>query len=479
MAMLGEEVQVRSSGERGEVAYVGPLEGKAGHFVGVRLHRPRGKNDGSVDGTRYFECTQGYGVFVREENVKQVSRGPFGPMSAAKSHEKTEVYMEDFERAYAELEGKTFSKPSEGKTSQNPSFLPEGAFRQVFHPTFLQEQVWTSGPRNPEGILCDVSDQPIFCAATNADGSECVVGGADHGLKVINTVTGQEKRQLFSKTAGHHEWVTSCTFCPDGSILSAGMDSKLCHWRGTQCKDLDGHRGSISKVFVTSSGRHGLSCSYDKTARIWDLNQNKQVACLSGHKAPVLEMAMCEGVLLSGARDGVLLAWDISTGAAVKLPGAKVNGHVTALISLFGSTEFLSGDQAGQVRLWDPRSSAEATPQGAILHPGGAVNEIVQGPEYSLITAGADKRVMVLDRRKWGSSIFEFDHHKDFIYSLAISGHCILSGGGDGLLMVHDLKQGKLCYGLGANTAGVRAIECGPDLIVAAGDDGKAMLYHF
>lgn len=56
----------------------------------------------------------------------------------------------------------------------------------------------------------------------SVQGSEVVVGGSDHGLKVFDSTSGRLVRTLYSKRYGHSEWVTCVQHLPDGRILSAG-----------------------------------------------------------------------------------------------------------------------------------------------------------------------------------------------------------------------------------------------------------------
>lgn len=61
--------EVAPGGRRGSVAYVGKVKGLQGTWIGIRLDEPLGQNDGTKDGSKYFDCGPKYGSFARPENV--------------------------------------------------------------------------------------------------------------------------------------------------------------------------------------------------------------------------------------------------------------------------------------------------------------------------------------------------------------------------------------------------------------------------
>ena len=57
----------------GVVAFVGPVHWAGGLWVGVKFETAVGKNDGSVKGTRYFECEPNHGSFVKPASVSPLA----------------------------------------------------------------------------------------------------------------------------------------------------------------------------------------------------------------------------------------------------------------------------------------------------------------------------------------------------------------------------------------------------------------------
>ncbi|XP_030126306.4 dynactin subunit 1 isoform X5 [Taeniopygia guttata] len=85
---VGSRVEVIGKGHRGTVAYVGATLFATGKWVGVILDEAKGKNDGTVQGRRYFTCEENHGIFVRQSQIQVFEDGvdttsPETPESAA------------------------------------------------------------------------------------------------------------------------------------------------------------------------------------------------------------------------------------------------------------------------------------------------------------------------------------------------------------------------------------------------------------
>ncbi|XP_050566215.1 dynactin subunit 1 isoform X2 [Cygnus atratus] len=85
---VGSRVEVIGKGHRGTVAYVGATLFATGKWVGVILDEAKGKNDGTVQGRKYFTCEENHGIFVRQSQIQVFEDGadttsPETPDSAA------------------------------------------------------------------------------------------------------------------------------------------------------------------------------------------------------------------------------------------------------------------------------------------------------------------------------------------------------------------------------------------------------------
>jgi len=346
------------------------------------------------------------------------------------------------------------------------------------------------------GRVIDVSDRNIMCMSVL--GEKAVLGSADHGLKEVNVRAGQVLRTLYTKRYGHTEWVSTVSHCPDGRVLSGGMDSKICLWNasGVTCVDLTGHLGSISRIRTHAQRGYAISAAYDRTLRVWDLQTKKEVACCTGHDAPVLDFIWADDVVASGDRGGIVRVWDAFRAQyVVALTGHK--GHITAMLALpqsccgggsempvpggSGTSVIATGAQDGHIRIWDLRQKLNTFNLAA--HPGGAVNDlgVTLGASPPLIVStGADGRVLVFDPRASFAPLHEFGGiTDDFLYSLLVLDDIAFTGDGRGNITCFDLRAGRRCYALAAGENAIRCLGATETSLAAAGDDGNVVVFDF
>eukprot|EP00117_Sycon_ciliatum_P019077 scpid91009/ scgid17416/ Microtubule-associated protein ssm4 len=73
--LSNETATACSQGQLGIVRYIGTTRFARGEWIGVEMRRKgEGRNDGSVDGVRYFHTNTGRGLFVRRSSVRVVNK---------------------------------------------------------------------------------------------------------------------------------------------------------------------------------------------------------------------------------------------------------------------------------------------------------------------------------------------------------------------------------------------------------------------
>ena len=70
---LGQTVELQD-GRTATVRFIGSAHFAGGDWVGVELDDASGKNDGAVQGERYFDCEPAHGMFVRPGVTKIINQ---------------------------------------------------------------------------------------------------------------------------------------------------------------------------------------------------------------------------------------------------------------------------------------------------------------------------------------------------------------------------------------------------------------------
>jgi len=167
----------------------------------------------------------------------------------------------------------------------------------------------------------------INSTAISPDGKKVVAGSVDDIAHIWDADSEKELKEL----EGHENFVNSVAFSPDGKkVITGGMDNTVRIWDaelssanfGKELKKLKGHTDWVTSAVFSSDGKKVVTGSGDKTARIWDANSGKELKRLggtsffgqmNGHRDVVESAAFSPDgkKVVSGSWDKTARIWDL------------------------------------------------------------------------------------------------------------------------------------------------------------------------
>lgn len=243
-------------------------------------------------------------------------------------------------------------------------------------------------------------------------------------------------------------------------------------------RDLKG--GShLSAPPSATSATSTTNVSHDSSRNVEALKIGRKpsAACkrtLYGHTGSVLGVDVCEAtkVLITASADRSLRTWDVTTGRRIDtLYGHE--GWVHAVTFGIDGETAVSGSGDKTVKVWDlndarGRGTCTVTLRG---HDAGVT--CVQLDDDNILVSGSlDRTLRRVDLNGNVEECSVIQGHENGVYCLQFVRHGIASGGGDGLIRMHDVRTGRCHRTLQGHSGGaVRALQFNDNQLISGGSD--------
>ncbi len=196
-----------------------------------------------------------------------------------------------------------------GSASAGKSRSSGAARRKAMREAKLRNQLAASGQSGEKGK-----------APAGADGTSAEQAEGSDELAALSLYAPLTENQ------GHTDEILALAISPDGKYLVSGSrDKRIGVWSIPSphspepekwLRSLDGHKDGVTSLRFrqSSSSPYELySSSFDRTVKLWAVDQLSYIETLFGHQDPVLDMDMLrdETALTAGGRDRTVRFWKV------------------------------------------------------------------------------------------------------------------------------------------------------------------------
>jgi WD40 repeat protein/DNA-binding winged helix-turn-helix (wHTH) protein len=285
----------------------------------------------------------------------------------------------------------------------------------------LLDPRWMQDKLQLTGLQSLISDYHAYGAGR---AHELIGSVLDLSGRILAVAPGQLAAQLLARLAPHDAEGMDAVLVAASSCLPYPALVPLrptFTTPGAEVRRFEGHCGIVSSLAVLDRRRF-VSCSHDRTLRLWDVETASELRRFEGHSEAVLAIVAPDPHrVLSASADKTIRLWDVETGREIR----RFVGHEGEVncLALLGD-RVLSGSADWTLRLWDIDTGQElrrialantAPPEDAASEQGSKSEEAW--------------------RRIWG--------HEDGVGRLAIINGWALCGLVDRSLRLIELETGK------------------------------------
>lgn len=161
------------------------------------------------------------------------------------------------------------------------------------------------------------ADKSLRTIAIHPERNEMALGFSDHKIRIVS----METLDVLIELDDHSNSVFTLTYNPGSDLVySAGRDARLLIWdalNGYQLKDdIIAHMYAINNISFSPDGKHFVTCSMDKSIKIWDANSFRLLKVIdkarhAGHGTSVNKTLWLDDALISASDDRTISAWDL------------------------------------------------------------------------------------------------------------------------------------------------------------------------
>lgn len=200
--------------------------------------------------------------------------------------------------------------------------------------------------------------------ATSASPSSPSASSSGNIKKSVTAAANAAAQEKHAKTAGSSRLSSPAPSTQVAAAATRPWKSVYCerlvierNWRKGRytTKILSGHTDGIMCLQFSESLTHPnfpivITGSYDRTARIWNMETGEELRVLKGHTRGVRCLQFDEAKLITGSMDRTLKIWNWRTGELMR----TLEGHTQGIVCLnFNNDILASGSADSNIKIWN------------------------------------------------------------------------------------------------------------------------------